>query len=62
MALIKDKVLVIEDEKSINYLISTVLTANDYDVIRTYTGTAACEMLNAYCPDLVILAYQTWMA
>lgn len=34
MAVIKDKILVIEDEKSINYLIGTVLTANGYDVIK----------------------------
>ena len=38
MAVIKDKILVIEDEKSINYLIGTVLTANGYDVITvSYT-------------------------
>lgn len=52
---IKDKIMVIEDEKSINYLISTMLTANNYDVIRAYTGVAACEMLDAYRPDLIIL-------
>lgn len=55
MAVIKDKILVIEDEKSINYLIGTVLTANGYDVIKAYTGTEACQMLDAYCPDLIIL-------
>lgn len=48
MALIKDKILVIEDEKSISYLLGTVLTANGYDVIKAYTGTEACEMLDAY--------------
>ena len=53
MAVIKDKILVIEDEKSINYLIGTVLTANGYDVIKAYTGTEACQMLDAYCPDLI---------
>lgn len=37
MALIKDKILVIEDEKSISYLLGTVLTANGYDVIKAYT-------------------------
>ena len=47
MALIKDKILVIEDEKSISYLLGTVLTANGYDVIKAYTGTEACEMLDA---------------
>ena len=55
MAVIKAKILVIEDEKSINYLIGTVLTANGYDVIKAYTGTEACQMLDAYCPDLIIL-------
>ena len=55
MALIKDKILVIEDEKSISYLLGTVLTANGYDVIKAYTGTEACEMLAAYCPDLILL-------
>ena len=55
MALIKDKILVIEDEKSISYLLGTVLTANGYDVIKAYTGTEACEMLDAYCPDLILL-------
>ncbi len=55
MALIKDKILAIEDEKSISYLISTVLTANGYDVIKAYTGKEACEMLEAYYPDLILL-------
>ena len=44
MALIKDKILVIEDEKSISYLLGTVLTANGYDVIKAYTGTEACAV------------------
>lgn len=52
---IKDKILVIEDEKSINYLIRTVLTANGYDAIQALTGEEACNMLDAYSPDLVIL-------
>ena len=33
----KKKILVIEDEKSINYLICTVLTANQYDAIPAYS-------------------------
>lgn len=51
----KKKILVIEDEKSINYLICTVLTANQYDAIPAYSGQEACTMLQAYCPDLIIL-------
>jgi len=55
MALIKDKILVIEDEKSISYLLGTVLTANGYDVIKAYTGTEACEMLDAYMDGVDII-------
>ena len=51
----KNKILVIEDEKSINYLICTVLTANQYDAIPAYSGQEACTMLQAYCPDLILL-------
>ena len=46
MALIKDKILVIEDEKSISYLWDRA-HGNGYDVIKAYTGTEACEMLDA---------------
>lgn len=53
--MIKDKVLIIEDEKSISYLISTVLTANGYDTIKAYNGEDACTMLDSYRPDLVLL-------
>ena len=55
MAVIKDKILVIEDEKSINYLIGTVLTANGYDVIKAYTGTESCHKHDAYFTDLIII-------
>ena len=51
----KKKILVIEDEKSMNYLICTVLTANQYDAIPAYSGQEACTMLQAYRPDLIIL-------
>lgn len=52
---IKDKILVIEDEKSIQYLISTILTANGYNVIQATSGEEACTMLDSYRPDLIIL-------
>lgn len=52
---LKEKILVIEDETAINYLIGTVLTANGYDAIKAYSGAEACQMLSAYVPDLIIL-------
>ena len=52
---IKDKILVVEDEKSISGLIRTILTANGYDVIAAATGAEAFSMISSHCPDLVVL-------
>ena len=52
---IKDKVLVVEDEKSISGLIRAILTANGYDVIMAGTGGEAFSMISSHCPDLVVL-------
>lgn len=52
---IKDKILVVEDEKSISSLIRTILTANGYDVILAYSGSEAFSMISSHCPDLVVL-------
>ena len=52
---IKDRVLVVEDEKSISGLIKAILTANGYDVITASTGNEAFSMISTHCPDLVVL-------
>lgn len=52
---IKDKILVVEDEKSISGLIRAILTANGYDVIIASNGIEAFSMISSHCPDLVVL-------
>lgn len=52
---IKDKILVVEDEKSISGFIQTMLEANGYDVILAHTGSEASSMIASHCPDLVVL-------
>lgn len=52
---IRDKILVVEDEKSISGFIRTVLTGAGYDVIIAHTGTEATSMISSHCPDLVLL-------
>ncbi len=52
---IRDKVLVVEDERSISGLIRAILTANGYDVIVADTGAEAFSMISSHCPDLVVL-------
>ncbi len=52
---IKDRILVIEDDKSIRNFLRAVLEANHYDVMMAYTGTEAYSLITSQCPDLVIL-------
>ena len=52
---IRDKILVVEDEKSISGLIRTILITNGYDVISAATGSEAFSMISSHCPDLVVL-------
>lgn len=53
--IIKDKVLVVEDEKGISGFIKAILASNGFDVIIAHTGSEAFSMISSHCPDLVIL-------
>ena len=52
---IREKILVIEDEKSISHFISTVLNNNGYEAMQARTGSEALSMITSHCPDLIIL-------
>ena len=52
---LKDKVLIIEHEQNISTFISTVLTANDFDVLVANNGAQALSVITSHCPDLIIL-------
>ena len=52
---IRDRVLVVEDDKRINSFYKTVLEANNYDVLLAQTGTEAYSMITSQCPDVVLL-------
>ena len=53
--MIREKILVIEDEKSISHFICTVLNNNGYEAMQAQTGEEALSMISSHCPDLVIL-------
>ena len=53
--MIREKILVIEDEKSISHFISTVLNNNGYEAMQAQTGEEALSMISSHCPDLIIL-------
>ena len=52
---IREKILVVEDEKSISHFISTILNSNGYEAIQARTGTEALSIITSHCPDLIIL-------
>ena len=52
---IREKILVVEDEKSIAHFISTVLANNGYEAMQARSGSEAISMLSSHCPDLIIL-------
>lgn len=52
---IRDKILVVEDEKSISGFIRAILVSNGYDVVIAHSGSEAFSMISSHCPDLVVL-------
>ena len=52
---IREKILVVEDEKSIAHFISTILNTNGYEAMQARSGQEALSMISSHCPDLIIL-------
>ena len=52
---IKDKILIVEDEKSISGFIKAILSVNGFDVILARSGAEAFSMISSHCPDLIVL-------
>ena len=51
----KYTVLIIEDESNIAGFMSTILTANGYNVLKADGGSEGFMMITSYCPDIIIL-------
>lgn len=52
---IKDKILIVEDERGISNFINTILIANNYDTVLANNGAEAYSMITSHCPDVIIL-------
>ena len=48
-------ILIVEDEEAISSFISTLLTSNDYSILKTASGQDAITLAASYCPDLILL-------
>ncbi len=51
----KIKILLIEDDKSINRFITTSLEGNDYKVMAAFTGKEGLSLTASFCPDVILL-------
>lgn len=51
----KQIVLLVEDEIAISNFITTILTSNNYSVIKAEKGKDAISMTASHCPDLILL-------
>lgn len=51
----KRTALIVEDENNISNFLSTVLSVNNFNVIRAKTGSEAFMMISSHCPDIVLL-------
>lgn len=49
------KILVIEDERSIQKLLRAILISNGYEVVEAATGAEALSLISSHCPDAVLL-------
>ena len=52
---VKDKILIVEDEKGISGFIRAILMSNGFDVISAHSGAEAFSMISSHCPDLMVL-------
>ena len=52
---IREKILVIEDEKNISRLICSVLRKQGYEAIQAWSGKEAMMLLSSACPDVAVL-------
>ena len=52
---IRDRILIVEDDKSIRNFFRAILEANHYDVLMASNGMEAYSLISSQCPDLVIL-------
>jgi DNA-binding response OmpR family regulator len=49
------KVLIVDDDPNILFLISELLTRNSYEPLMAYSGASALELVKTHRPDLMVL-------
>ncbi len=50
----KDKVLIVEDEKDTRFILEKLLTRNNYEVVTAVNGQEALEVLKNFVPKVIV--------
>ena len=50
----KDKVLIVEDEKDTRFILEKLLSRNNYDVVSAVNGEEALEVLKTFSPKVIL--------
>ena len=50
----KDKVLIVEDEKDTRFILEKLLTRNNYEVVSVVNGEEAIESLKTFSPKIIL--------
>ena len=50
----KDKILIVEDEKDTRFILNKLLSKNDYEVQTTSNGKEALELINTFMPKVIL--------
>ncbi len=51
----KTKILLIEDDKNLNSIITSVLESNDYKVMTAFSGREGISLTTSFCPNVILL-------
>lgn len=52
---IRDRILIVEDDKTVSKMLRTTLRAAEYEVLTAEDGETALAMIFSHCPDVIIL-------
>lgn len=50
----KDKILIVEDEKDTRFILEKLLTRNNYEVVTAVNGNEALEVLKSFYPKVIV--------
>lgn len=53
--MIRDKILIVEDDSAIVSYLTATLNSEGYDVFTAENGKAALQLASSHCPDLILL-------